>query len=234
MKKKEVEELLQKYLEGKTSVEDEQLLNRHTQDPYYLDEIGFYKEAKEQELPNTFDETITNSIKLLSKRSFIHLAPILKIAAVLLLVFLSVSLVRMNTTYNELLTKMEAIQSTLAVTLIDHRSVHLKLKALKFAEELPEIKPELSRSLIDLLNNDENVNVRMAVVETMAGFSENEYIKTEFIRSLKKQESFLVRAILVENLINMNDPAIIEEMTKMIEDDRTELELRNQIKEMIL
>ena len=233
MKKNEVEDLLKKYLEGKTTIEEEQLLDRHLEDPFYKQEMEFYRHSEAQELPASFDDKVARSLSK-GKKSVIQLGSLTKIAAVFLLVFLSVLLVRMYTSYNQLLAKMEAIQSTLAITLIDHRSVHMKLKAIELAEELPEMKPELSQSLIDLLNNDENVNVRMAAIQTVSGFSESQFVKTELIRSLKQQKSFLVRAILVENLLQMNDPSIIKEMMKIIEDKRTEQELRDQIKEMIL
>lgn len=234
MEKDEIEKLLEKYYEGKTSNAEERSLLEATNDPLFKHSLDYYKQSKRNELPKSFIKKVSQLISQEDKKGSSFQWVSLKVAAALVLILLSAFLIRMNATYNEMLARMETIQNVLAITLIDQQSVHLKLKALKLTESLPALQQELSQSLVDLLNKDENINVRMAAIETMAGFSKNDQIKRDLINTLEFEESFLVRAILVESLVGMNDPKLIEELKKMIEDENTDEELKNQIKEMIL
>ncbi len=234
MKKKDTDELLKKYLEGKTSEQEEQLLRDHSDDSYFLEEIRFYDKSNKKKLSDSFDERIKKSIGSVDKKLHINTGVLFRVAAVFLLIFITVLLIQMNASYQQMSARMDTMQSALAITLMDQQSVHVKLKALELVGGLPAMQTELSTSLMELLNTDDNVNVRMAAIETMAGFPKDELVKKELIKSLGRQESFLVRAILVESLIKMNDPVILEELKRMIDDDRTELELKNQIKEILL
>ncbi|MEO9484584.1 MAG: HEAT repeat domain-containing protein [Ekhidna sp.] len=226
------DELLHKYYEGKTTTDEEKSLRKTHGDKLYENEMKFYAFSKAQELPDSFDTKVEHLIFHSKPSLLLRWNMVYKIAAAIVLGFFIGYLIK-GQENRKIHSEIASIQKTLAIALVDQQSVHLKLKALEIASELPSLEEGLSRSLVNMLNTDESVNIRLAAAETLAAFQGNDRVKAEFLKGLQSQESFLVKAILLKYLISMDDPKIIEELREMIENQPIDHELKGQIQEII-
>jgi HEAT repeat protein len=67
------------------------------------------------------------------------------------------------------------------------------------------MEPEVLQALIHAVNQDSNVNVRLAAIDALTKASGNPQVRQSMVQSLGQQESPMVQAALIEYLVDARD-----------------------------
>ena len=80
--------------------------------------------------------------------------------------------------------------------------------------------PSLIAALLDTLDNDPSVNVRLSAVDALYLFSGREEVRTALTASLSRQTSPLVQIALIDLLVSLKEKQAAAALKKLLADKK--------------
>lgn len=112
--------------------------------------------------------------------------------------------------------KIEQMQQTMLLTLLDNELATQRLRGVSYTKSLTNVKDPVVTALLTTLNNDPNVNVRIATLEALVQLGDNAKVREGLVRSLTQQESPLVQIALADAMVRLHEKRSIKIYEKMI------------------
>jgi hypothetical protein len=170
--------------------------------------------------------------------SWPELAPKLAFASVALIIGLAAGYLfkpapAQNDQMTALVNQVSSLQEMMMLTMLEKESPTERLKAVSLTSEMAGASSKVTSALIQTLNNDENVNVRLAALEALIPYVKDSEVREAIIRSIGMQESPLVQVALAELMAKIQAKSSVEELQKIIQSEKTPDEVKNRIKESI-
>ena len=134
---------------------------------------------------------------------------------------------------DELATQLQKTQETMMMALLEKESSRDRLKAVKISNEMTDVSGPVVEALLRTLNNDENVNVRLAAIEALADFSQNPKVRKGLINAIQYQDSPMVQLTLAELMVFLQDKKSVEEFKNLMKKKDIPMEVKNQLEEKI-
>lgn len=89
-------------------------------------------------------------------------------------------------------------------------------------------------ALVNTMNSDKNVNVRLAAINALSGMmKDNEKVKKEMIRSLSLQDNALLQISLIQELTESGVKEAKDEIESIVESEKTDQNVKAYAKDMI-
>ncbi len=220
--KQDIEALLASYYEGDTTLDEEKQLREFFQAdniPVQLQSHAgqfryFEKACREQPSAGTSYRIVTQ----LSEQGIVrHLTSWgLRIAAGLALLLVGFAGGRM---YTHRASTEEAALTTMKKALRFEQngetSASERILAVNLSAELDPADEDITQMLINTMNFDDNVNVRLAACQALRRFAHEPLVREGFIRSLSIQIDPNVQLTLIEILVSIKEKRAAEEMQRL-------------------
>lgn len=100
--------------------------------------------------------------------------------------------------------EVRGLRNLLAVSLLQQESASERLKGVSWSSRLDGDDPDINAALVNTMNHDRNVNVRLAALNALSRDMGNPAVRREITRSLPKQASPLMQLALVDLLVLIN------------------------------
>lgn len=256
MDQERIEELIVKYNEGQADPAEikliEQLIEEGVIDLSQLHELKSLEEQVlklEAPIPSTdLDDNFYQMLRTVKAKnkgfswssffSWPELAPKLAFASVALIVgFLSGYILfpspSSNQEVSELKDQVLEMKEMMMLSLLEKESATERLKAVSLTNEMSSVSDKVTNALLQTLNNDENINVRLEALEALKPFVRDSKIRSELVRSIAQQESPLVLVALAELMVELQEKSSVKELQKIIKSERTPQEIKKRIEEGI-
>lgn len=110
---------------------------------------------------------------------------------------------------SEIAALREEVASTkemVALTLLKEQSASERLRGVDYSTRMPRVEPEVITALIQAVNQDASVNVRLAAIDALARVAGQQNVRRSLEQSLAAQESPTVQAALIGYLVEARDP----------------------------
>ncbi len=120
--------------------------------------------------------------------------------------------------------KVQKLNQLVMLTLLQQDSPSDRLKGLNLAYSIDAPNEKVIDALINTLNEDPSVNLRLAAVDVLNEFSGHKSIKSKLLSSLLKQSSPIIQVGLIELVVAMGDKnaaSVFNEMLKSRTLDKT-------------
>lgn len=256
MEQERIEELIAKYNEGQADPSEirliEQLIEDGSIDLSQLRELSLIEQqvmkleapAPSTDLDDNFHQmlrTVKAKNKGFSWNNFFswpELAPKLAFASVtLVLGFLAGYLLFPSPSSNkevaQLTSEVQEMKEMMMFSMLQQESATERLKAVSLTSEMTSVSDKVTNALLQTLNNDENINVRLEALEALKPFVRDSRIRKELVRSIGKQESPLVLVALAELMVELQEKSSVKELQKILKNERTPREVKQRIEEGI-
>lgn len=115
--------------------------------------------------------------------------------------------------------EMEATRALVFALLENDQSASQRMMGVKAAYETTRKDDAIVLALINVMNQDANMNVRLSAVEALGKFSNEQIVQTALIESLPKQTDPAVQMALIQVLVQMKEQGAVESLQKIIEDE---------------
>jgi len=125
------------------------------------------------------------------------------------------------------------LKELMMLSLLEEESVTDRLKAVNLTHDMDQASQKVTGALLQTLNSDDNVNVRLAALDALKAYAGESAIRQELIRSIAKQVSPLVQIALAELMVEMHAKASVGELEKIIRNKNTPADVKNKIQESI-
>lgn len=125
------------------------------------------------------------------------------------------------------------LKEMMMLSLLQKESAIERLKAVSLTEEMGEASAKVTGALIQTLNGDENVNVRLAALEALKPYVADSHVRQALIQSIAQQDSPLVQVALAELMAALQEKSSVQELRKIIQSEKTPNEIKMKIRESI-
>jgi hypothetical protein len=109
----------------------------------------------------------------------------------------------------EVASLQEEIGSTrqlVALSLLQEQSASERLKGVDYSYRIPRPEPQVVNALLETVNYDDTVDVRLAAVDALRRLSTEEDVRARMARALDRQDSPLVQVALIDALSDSRSP----------------------------
>ncbi|NBC05131.1 MAG: HEAT repeat domain-containing protein [Bacteroidetes bacterium] len=251
MNTERIEQLLDKYFDGETSLEEEKKLREFfrqedipTHLKSYADQFSYteamvtsktdidpFAKIEEQEKEKSPFEGRKSSASaglrgMTTRSSFITWTLRAAAAIILVLTGLTAGLLinQQDSASDEQLAALQQeisqMKNSLMYGSVGQASASERISAVYSSSRLQQGNPQLDSEITDILiytmNNDQNVNVRLAAAEALYKFRHEPRIGKALTNSLSKQNDPLMQITLIEMLVEMKQKSAVNEMQKML------------------
>lgn len=113
------------------------------------------------------------------------------------------------------------LRETMMLTLLKNDAPTERLKAVSYSEEFETQNRTVTEALINTLNEDENINVRLAAIDALHKYTDDAWVRAQLVKSIGNQESPLVQIALAECMVTLKEKASIQALRTVIEKKTT-------------
>ena len=150
-----------------------------------------------------------------------------------LIVGYSITYLQPHSEISELKKELTDMKELMMLTLLQKESATERLKAVNLTQDFDHVSKKITNALIETLNHDPSVNVRLATLEALKIYAKNPEIRVQLVQSIRTQDSPLVQVALAELMVELKEKSSVNELRKIVEEQSTPNEVKEKIRESI-
>jgi hypothetical protein len=229
--KQDIEILLEKYYEGETSLEEEKILKQFFQAgnvPAHLQshaaQFGYFVEARNQHPSLTFSSELALKLDPPKKGPVQRIGSwLIGIAAGLALLIVGFTggwLFQARSGPNLMVGTSENVaadqmKKVLAFEQTSLTSASERIQAVNQSYDMSDLDSDVAQLLINTLNFDPNINVRLAACQALVHFENEPDVNEALIRSLAIQTDPNVQITLIESLVAIKEKRAVNQFQQL-------------------
>ena len=117
--------------------------------------------------------------------------------------------------------EMSEMRQLVTLSLLTRSSAIERLQGVTMSRHLVNPDERHLSALVNTLNSDPNVNVRLAAVNTLSQFSDTLWVRNELVESLSHNQSPLVQIYLIDLLAELREQQAFEVLKTLIDNPET-------------
>lgn len=129
--------------------------------------------------------------------------------------------------------EMHQMKEMMMLSLLENPSASERIKGVSYTNEVTAQNKDVIDALLTTLNNDPNVNVRLATLEALTHFSDNPAVREGLVQSIVQQESPLVQSALADTMKKLQDKRSIKSFRKLLQQKDLDQSVRSKIEKTI-
>lgn len=138
-----------------------------------------------------------------------------------------------NDDLRSLSAEVTEMKEMMLLTLLEKESISERLRAVSLTNEMPDVSSKVVDALLQTLNSDDNVNVRLASLEALYVYSGNARVREGLIMSISEQESPMVQMALAEMMVVLQEKKSAGAFRELLDKDETAIEVKDRIEESL-
>lgn len=234
--KQDIEKLLERYYEGETSLAEEKQLRQFFQQdnlPAHLkthaEQFRYFVDARNQHPSLAFTNQLAAKLNPPQGNQFRNLTTwSLRLAAGVTLLILGFAggVVYNNWRADQASTNLAdsapalEMKKVLAFEQLPKTSASERIQAVNQSYELSQADQAITQLLINTLNFDANVNVRLAACQALARFENEPDVRDALIQSLQIQTDPNIQITLIEILVAIKEKRAVVEMKRLAQNQQ--------------
>lgn len=129
--------------------------------------------------------------------------------------------------------QVSQMRQVLMTALIKNDSPSDRLKAVQYAEQISGPSPEVTNILLETLNHDPSVNVRLAAANALQQFAVHQEVRTELAQSLRQQSDPMLQIVLIKMLVQFHEQSMVPTLQDFSHDDNTHEMVKKEAEEAL-
>jgi hypothetical protein len=126
----------------------------------------------------------------------------------------------------QLHSEVSDLKKATMLTMLKDESSSDRIQAVRYVEDIESPDQNIIEVLIKTLNNDKNVNVRMAAAYALARFSNQQMVSDSLVKSLSIQTDPLLQVTLINILAEKREKSALRPIQEIIANRNTLKEVR--------
>lgn len=117
----------------------------------------------------------------------------------------------------QLRSEVQNMRQIVTLSLLQQSSPSQRLRGVSFSHQVEEPDQKMLSALLHTLNDDPNVNVRLAAVDALYLFHDKPIVREGLIHSFAQQSSPLIQIALIDLMLEIRERKSIEALKKLIQ-----------------
>jgi hypothetical protein len=135
---------------------------------------------------------------------------------------------------DRLSSEVSQMREVMMISLLENDSPVERLRAVNISNQIPSSGNRTVDALLHTLNNDTNVNVRIAAVNALSERGSNPEVRSGLVNSIVRQESPLVQIALADAMIELQERRAVEEFEILLARNNMDSSVRDKLENTIL
>ena len=113
----------------------------------------------------------------------------------------------------------EEVTSTkemVALSMLQQQSAAERLRGVDYSSRMSSLEPQVITALVQAVNRDSNVNVRLAAIDALGKVANNSQVRDSMRDSLPQQDSPMVQAALIDYLVDAREKNAVGVMRDLV------------------
>jgi len=120
------------------------------------------------------------------------------------------------------------MRQLVALSLLQQQSASERLRGVSYAYRVEPSDSEVLSALLNTVNRDSNVNVRLAAVDALHPFASSAATRSAIVQALPKQTSPLVQVALIDLLVDLKERQAEPELRQLIQNSAADTGVRER------
>ena len=125
------------------------------------------------------------------------------------------------------------MRQVMMLALIENPSATERLRAVGYTKDLNGADARVVEALLTTLNQDPNVNVRLATLEALAPLAHDPTVRLGLVYSLSKQDSPLVQSALADVMVQLQEPRSVKPLRQLLKQANLDETVKSKIEQTI-
>jgi len=134
---------------------------------------------------------------------------------------------------DSLATQVANMKQTLMMTLLENPSASERIRAVNYTYDINTADNKIIKALLTTLNNDPNVNVRLATLDALAKFAKEPMVREGLIQSITNQESPIVQTAIADLMVKLQEKRSVKELQQLLNKKDVNEMVKTKIEESI-
>ena len=104
----------------------------------------------------------------------------------------------------QLRAQVENLHQMVAISMLQQQSPSARMRGVTYTEKIAQPDPQVLDALLQAVNHDSNVNVRLSAVDALQKFATGPEVALAMVNSIAEQESPLVQIALIDMLVQLD------------------------------
>lgn len=160
--------------------------------------------------------------------------PLLQLAALLLILLIGFAAGRswpdtaQHAALAEMRGELQGMRQMVALSLLREQSASERLRGVTWSAGMDQPSAEVTGALLDTLQRDGNVNVRLAAIEALRQFGGDARVRQALVRALPTDPSPLVQIALIDAMVTLKEPGSADALRLLSGDPRVNESVRQR------
>jgi hypothetical protein len=122
------------------------------------------------------------------------------------------------------------MNEALMLSKLSGESASERIEAVNYADEIRNPNQNIIKTLINIVNTDKNVNVRLAAAYSLAKFTDSQDVRNALVESLGRQTDPILQVVLINILAEKKETKAIKPIQEIISNKNTIQEVKDVAK----
>ena len=104
----------------------------------------------------------------------------------------------------QLRAQVENLHQMVAISMLQQQSPSARMRGVTYTEKISQPDPQVLDALLQAVNHDANINVRLSAVDALQKFATGPEVALAMVNSIAEQESPLVQIALIDMLVQLD------------------------------
>lgn len=121
----------------------------------------------------------------------------------------------------------------LVLTLLEQPSANKRLDGVSEANKITHIDVAIINALLKTLNNDPNVNVRLAAIESLSNYVDDAKVRQGLVQSIPNQKAPIVQVTLANLMLALQEKKSVEPFKQLLQKKELDTTVKKKIESTI-
>jgi hypothetical protein len=126
------------------------------------------------------------------------------------------SVVSYSKQIDSLSSEVSQMKQVLMLSLLNDPSASQRIRAVSYTEDISNVDLKVIGALFTTLNEDPNVNVRLATLEALVKLADEPKVREGLVRSIERQESPLMQSAIADAMVQLQEKSSVQSLRKLL------------------
>jgi anti-sigma factor RsiW len=133
-----------------------------------------------------------------------------------------------NSELTQLRAQVGSLRQLVALSMLQQQSASARMQGVSYSEKVVQPDPQVLDALLQVVNHDSNVNVRLSAVDALQRFATGPEVARAMVNSIPDQDSPLVQIALIDMLVQLDARNAVPDLARISEDSRMDEMVRQR------
>lgn len=121
-----------------------------------------------------------------------------------------------NKQIDSLSSQISEMKQVMMLSLLQDPSASQRIKAVSYTDEMSDVNIRVTDALLTTLNEDPNVNVRLATLEALVKLSGEPRVREGLVRSISHQESPIMQSAIADVMVKLQVKSSVRSLQELL------------------